>query len=73
MAGRIKTQKKIFTPTVTTVEPESFLCRLIETGQYVIVQRSSMKRIYDDTGELFVHGRRTEVKIEYRGMTVFCS
>ncbi len=67
MTSRIRTQKKIFTPTTTTVEPESFLCRIIETGEYVIVHRSSIKRIYDDTAEIMAHGRRTEVKIEFRG------
>lgn len=67
MTGRIRTQKKIFTLTTTTVEPESFLCQNIETGEYVIVHRSSMKRIYDDTVEITVHGRRTEAKIEFRG------
>jgi hypothetical protein len=67
MTNRIRTQKKIYTPTTTTVEPESFLCQIIETGEYVIVHRSSMKRIYDNTAEIMVRGRRTEAKIEFRG------
>ena len=66
MNSRIRTQKKIYTPP-TTVEPESYLCQIIETGQFIIVHRSSMRRIYDDTAEIVVQGRRTEVKIEFRG------
>lgn len=67
MTGRIRTQKKVFTPTTNTIEPEAFLCQIIETGEYVIVQRSSIKRTYDDTAEIMVHNRRIEAKIEFRG------
>ncbi|CAF1324659.1 unnamed protein product [Rotaria sordida] len=66
MNDRIRTQKKIFTPTTTATQPQSFLCRSIETGECVIVHRSSLKRTYDDTAEIIMHGRRTEVKIEFR-------
>ncbi|CAF5153057.1 unnamed protein product, partial [Rotaria magnacalcarata] len=59
--------KKIYTPTTNAPEPECFLCRIIDSGEYVIVQRSSMKRIYDDSAEIMVYGRRTEARIEHRG------
>jgi hypothetical protein len=65
--NRSRTQKKVYTPTTTTPEPECFLCQIIENGEYVIVHRTSMKRIYDDTAEIMVHGRRMEAKIEHRG------
>ncbi|CAM4837547.1 unnamed protein product [Rotaria magnacalcarata] len=58
--------KKIYTPTTNAPEPECFLCRIIDSGEYVIVQRSSMKRIYDDSAEIMVYGRRTEARIEHR-------
>ncbi|CAM4842552.1 unnamed protein product [Rotaria magnacalcarata] len=72
MTGRIRTQKKIFTPTTNTYEPECFLCQIIDTQEYVIVHRSSMKRIYGDSGEIMVFGRRTEAKIEHRGSREEC-
>ncbi|CAF3339339.1 unnamed protein product [Rotaria socialis] len=72
MNGRIRTQKKIYTPTTNAPEPECFLCRIIDSGEYVIVQRSSMKRIYDDSAEIMVYGRRTEARIEHRGTREEC-
>ena len=60
---------KVFTPTTTAIQPQSFLCRSIETGEYLVVQRSSIKRTYDDTTEIIMNGRRTEVSIEFRGKT----
>ena len=69
MNSRIRTQKKVFTPTTTAIQPQSFLCRSIETGEYLVVQRSSIKRTYDDTAEIIMNGRRTEVSIEFRGKT----
>lgn len=67
MNNRVRTQKKVYTPTTTTAQPEAFLCRNIETGEYIIVHRSSVKRTYDDTAEIIMYGRRTEATIEYRG------
>ncbi|CAF1987565.1 unnamed protein product [Rotaria magnacalcarata] len=64
--------KKIYTPTTNAPEPECFLCRIIDSGEYVIVQRSSMKRIYDDSAEIMVYGRRTEARIEHRGTREEC-
>lgn len=66
MTGRIRTQKKIYTPTAIP-EPECFLCQVIETQEYVIVHRSSMKHIYGDSAEIIIRGRRAEAKIEHRG------
>ncbi|CAF1470043.1 unnamed protein product [Adineta ricciae] len=66
MNNRVRIQKKVYTPT-STPEPECFLCQVIETGESIIVPRSSMKRIYDDTAEILFHGRRMEATIEYRG------
>ncbi|CAF2115959.1 unnamed protein product [Rotaria magnacalcarata] len=64
--------KKIYTPTTNAPEPECFLCRIIDSGEYVIVQRSSMKRIYDDSAEIMVYGQRTEARIEHRGTREEC-
>jgi uncharacterized protein YcaQ len=67
MTSRIRTQKKIFTPTTTNQEPQCFLCKIIETGEIMIVQRSSIKRVYEDTAEVIVHDRRMEATIEHKG------
>ncbi|CAF2270001.1 unnamed protein product [Rotaria magnacalcarata] len=72
MTSRIRTQKKIYTPTTNTPEAECYLCEIIETKEYVIVHRSSIKRIYGDTAEIMVSGRRTEAKIEHRGSREEC-
>ncbi|CAF4349298.1 unnamed protein product [Rotaria sp. Silwood2] len=63
MNNRVRTQKKIYTPTTTTNEPDCYLCKIIETGECIIVNRSSMKRVYDDTAEIMVYGRRMEATI----------
>ena len=73
MTGRIRTQKKIYSPTTTTCEPESFLCKIIGTDQYLIVHRSSVKRLYDHTVEIMLNGRRAEAKIEHRGKFIISS
>ena len=67
MNSRVRTQKKIYTPTGTN-GPDSFLCKVIETGEFIIVHRSSVKRLYDDTAEIMMNGQRTEAKIEHRGL-----
>ena len=67
MDSRIRTQKKVFTPTATHPEPQCFLCKLIETGETIIVQKSSIKRLYDDTAEVLVNGRRMEATVIHRG------
>ncbi|CAF1624619.1 unnamed protein product [Rotaria magnacalcarata] len=67
MNNRARTQKKNFTPTTAGAQPQSFLCRTIETGEYVIVHRSSIKRTYDDTVEIVMNGQGKEVSIEFRG------
>ncbi|CAF4198919.1 unnamed protein product, partial [Rotaria sordida] len=58
MNNRIRTQKKVYTPTTSASEPECYLCQVIETGECMIVHRSSMKRVYDDTAEIMVYSRR---------------
>ncbi|CAF1482427.1 unnamed protein product, partial [Rotaria sordida] len=72
MNNRIRTQKKVYTPTTSAPEPECYLCRIIETGECMIVHRSSIKRIYDDTAEIMVYDRRIEATIEYRGTRDEC-
>lgn len=66
MSVRQRTQKKVFTPT-STPEPSSFLCKLIDTHDYLIVHRSSVKRLYDNTAEIVVRGRRMEAVVEFQG------
>ena len=66
MNNRNRTQKKVYTPT-SAPEPECYLCRLIETGECIIVHRSSTKHVYDSTAEIMVYGRRMEVTIVHRG------
>lgn len=67
MTCRVRTQKKIFTPTTTQTEPQCFLCKIIETGETIIVQKSSIKRLYDDTAEVLINGCRMEAVVVHRG------
>ncbi|CAF4049921.1 unnamed protein product [Rotaria magnacalcarata] len=62
MNNRARTQKKNFTPTTAGAQPQSFLCRTIETGEYVIVHRSSIKRTYDDAAEIVMNGTHDECR-----------
>lgn len=70
MNSRQRTEKKTFTPS-STPEPNSFLCQLIDTNDFIIIHRSSIKRLYDNTAEIILNGRRTEVFIQHQGMSFF--
>jgi hypothetical protein len=66
MIPRKRIEKKMYTPTGTP-EPNSFLCKLIDSDDYIIVQRSSIKRLNENTAEIIMQGRRVEVCVEHQG------
>ena len=65
MNNRIRTQKKVYTPTTSVPESEHYWCQVIETGERIIVHRSSMKRVCNNKVDIMVCGRRMEAKIEF--------
>ncbi|CAF4174774.1 unnamed protein product [Rotaria sordida] len=51
MNNRIRTQKKVYTPTTSASEPECYLCQVVETGECMIVHRSNVDEANDSEDE----------------------
>ncbi|CAF3391357.1 unnamed protein product [Rotaria socialis] len=71
---RRKTQPKKFTPTrATTCPPENYLLRFKDNGELIVVKRSSLRSIFEDTVTVGTGVKRRFATIEAKGSYSQCN
>ncbi|CAF4751404.1 unnamed protein product, partial [Rotaria socialis] len=71
---RRKTQPKKFTPTQpTTCPPENYLLRFKDNGELIVVKRSSLRSIFEDTVTIGTGVKRRFATIEVKGSYSQCN
>ena len=67
-----RVQKSTTASSIAPKIPEAFLCELVDLDIVVIILRSSVKEVYDDTAVIQYNGQLHKAKIFFRG-DVSCS
>ena len=62
-----RVQKLTTASSITPINPEAYLCEIVDLDIIVIILRSSVKEVYDDTAVIQYNGQLHKAKIFFRG------